>query len=134
MALRSAYSRALLLDEDAFPHFRFVTLPSALVMAYVRPEGSQAREELVVSDDSILRAAHAKLMPIASPEPFELFEDEPGALVRRRSLPESAESLRDRRLLEFCRGSLALLGQASLLDTLRDYDFVNGLAAAEDVE
>jgi hypothetical protein len=43
--------------------------------------------------------------------------------VRRRRLPEGADSLSDRRLLEFCRGSLALLGQASLLDTLRQFDF-----------
>ena len=64
------------------------------------------------------------LMPIASPEPFELHDAQVGALTRRRRLPEGADSLSDRRLLEFCRGSLALLGQASLLDTLRQFDFV----------
>lgn len=121
----------LLTDPDAFPHFTYATLPMGIVMAYVRPLRSRARRELVDADEGILRAAHAKLMPIASPEPFELFDTEEAALVRRRRLPESADSLMDRRLLEFCRGSLALLGQANLLDTLRDYDFTGTAAPKE---
>ena len=79
---------------------------------------------LVSDEESIFRTAHSTLLPIASPEPFEIFDTEIGALARRRRLPEGADSLSDRRLLEFCRGSLALLGQASLLDTLRQFDFV----------
>lgn len=113
----------LLLDEDAYPHFRRAEAPEGLVMAYVRPLDCAARRTLVGGDDAIIRTAHATLMPIASPEPFELFDDQPGALARRRRLPEDAADLMDRRLLEFCRGSLALLGQANLLDTLREFEF-----------
>ncbi len=124
----------LLVDPDAFPHFRRVREPEAVVMAYVEPLDSLARDELVNGEGAIFPTAHTTLMPIASPEPFELFEDENGALVRRRHLPEGADSLMDRRLLEFCRGSLALLGQAGLLDTLRDYDFAGGGEGADDDE
>jgi len=88
-----------------------------------KPVKSPIRKVLVGEEESIFRTAHATLMPIASPEPFELYDTEIGALIRRRRLPDGAESLSDRRLLEFCRGSLALLGQASLLDTLRQFDF-----------
>jgi hypothetical protein len=111
----------LIVDPSHFPHLGRVDDPTALVMAYVEPLDAEARAHLVDDEDGIFRTAHSTLMPIASPEPFEIFEDEPGALLRRRRLPEGADSLRDRRLLEFCRGSLALLGQASLLDTLREY-------------
>lgn len=111
-------------DPSLYPHFGRIDGIQAIVMAYVRPLKSPIRKVLVAEEESIFRIAHATLMPIASPEPFELFEEEVGALVRRRRLPEGADSLSDRRLLEFCRGSLALLGQASLLDTLRHFDFV----------
>ena len=112
----------LLMDESALPHVAFGGSPEALVMAYVQPLGGSARAELVDDLDGIFEIAHETLMPLASPEPFEFFEDQPGALLRRRRLPESAASLTDRRLLEFCRGSLALLGQVDLLDTLREYE------------
>ena len=114
----------LLRDAGAHPHLDAHDGPEALVMAYVRPVRHAARQVLVEAEEAIFRTAHATLMPIASPEPFELYESEIGALVRRRRLPDGADSLSDRRLLEFCRGSLALLGQASLLDTLRQFDFV----------
>lgn len=113
----------LLLEDDALPHLTRVEAPEALVMAYVKPMNSAARGELVDEEDSVFETAHATLMPLASPEPFELFEPEPGALVRRRRLPEGAAQLTDRRLLEFCRGSLALLGQVDLLDALREFEF-----------
>lgn len=112
----------LLLDETAFPHLSRVATPEAFVMAYVTPLDGSARAELVDDEDGIFQTAHTTLMPLASPEPFEFFEDEPGALLRRRRLPEGAARLTDRRLLEFCRGSLALLGQVDLLDTLREYE------------
>ena len=111
-------------DASVYPHFGKIDGIQAVVLAYVKPVRSPIRKVLVDEEESIFRTAHATLMPIASPEPFELFETETGALVRRRRLPEGADSLSDRRLLEFCRGSLALLGQASLLDTLRQFDFV----------
>jgi hypothetical protein len=114
----------LVTDPSTYPHFGRIDGIQAIVMAYVRPIKSPIRKVLVGEEESIFRIAHQTLMPIASPEPFELFEGEVGALVRRRRLPEGADSLSDRRLLEFCRGSLALLGQASLLDTLRHFDFV----------
>ena len=113
----------LVIDPKAYPHFSLIDSVQAIVMAYVKPVKSPIRKVLVGEEESIFRTAHATLMPIASPEPFELFDTEIGALVRRRRLPEGADSLSDRRLLEFCRGSLALLGQASLLDTLRQFDF-----------
>src|SRR6185436_708438 len=105
------------------PHFRRIDGVQAIVMAYVKPIRSPIRKVLVDEEEGIFRVAHATLMPIASPEPFELFDTQVGALVRRRRLPDGADSLSDRRLLEFCRGSLALLGQASLLDTMRHFDF-----------
>jgi hypothetical protein len=110
-------------DPSLYPHFGRIDGIQAIVMSYVRPVRAPIRKVLVDEEESIFRTAHATLMPIASPEPFELFDTEIGALVRRRRLPEGAESLSDRRLLEFCRGSLALLGQAGLLDTLRQFDF-----------
>ena len=113
----------VVMEPKLYPHFRKIDGIQAIVMAYVKPVKSPIRKVLVGEEESIFRTAHATLMPIASPEPFELFETEIGALVRRRRLPDGAESLADRRLLEFCRGSLALLGQASLLDTLRNFDF-----------
>ncbi len=113
----------LLLDASGLPHLGRVEGTNAIVMAYVKPIRGSARKELVDPEESIFRVAHSTLLPIASPEPFELYEKEIGALVRRRRLPEGANSLTDRRLLEFCRGSLALLGQAALLDTLRQYTF-----------
>ena len=113
----------LVTDPALYPHFGRMDGTQAIVMAYVRPLRSPFRKVLVDAEESIFRTAHATLLPIASPEPFELFEHEVGALARRRRLPEGASSLSDRRLLEFCRGSLALLGQASLLDTLRQYAF-----------
>ncbi len=112
----------LLTDEDALPHVDYGGTAEALVMAYVTPLDGSARAELVDDEDGIFDVAHGTLMPLASPEPFEFYEDEPGALLRRRRLPEGAAALTDRRLLEFCRGSLALLGQVDLLDTLRDYE------------
>ena len=112
----------LLLDESTFPHLERAETPEAFVMAYVTPRDGSARDELVDDEDGIFQAAHMTLGPLASPEPFEFFEDEPGALLRRRRLPEGAARLNDRRLLEFCRGSLALLGQVDLLDTLREYE------------
>ena len=111
----------LLLDESAYPHLLGAEAPEALVMAYVQPLGGSARGELVEEEESVFETAHRTLMPLASPEPFELFEAEPGVLLRRRRLPEGAAVLTDRRLLEFCRGSLALLGQVDLLDALREY-------------
>ena len=114
----------LVMEPKLYPHFSRIDGIQAIVMAYVKPVKSPIRKVLVGEEESIFRTAHATLMPIASPEPFELFDAEIGALVRRRRLPDGAESLSDRRLLEFCRGSLALLGQASLLDTLRQFDFV----------
>lgn len=113
----------LLLDAQPFPHFARTHVPEAIVLAYVKPVRSAVRKNLVDADESVFRTAHATLLPIASPEPFEFFEPEPFALVRRRRLPEGAASLVDRRLLEFCRGSLALLGQAGLLDALRQFTF-----------
>lgn len=113
----------LLTDARSLPHLVRPDGTEAMVMAYVRPLRHAARQFLVGGEESIFRVAHATLMPIASPEPFELYEKQAGALVRRRRLPEGAESLMDRRLLEFCRGSLALLGQAGLLDTLREFAF-----------
>jgi hypothetical protein len=113
----------LVIDPKVYPHFSRIDYVQAIVMAYVKPVKSPIRKVLVGEEESIFRTAHATLMPIASPEPFELYDTEIGALVRRRRLPEGADSLSDRRLLEFCRGSLALLGQASLLDTLRQFDF-----------
>lgn len=113
----------LLLDASAYPQYTRVHGPEAIVLAYVKPVKSPVRKALVDADESVFRTAHATLLPIASPEPFEFFEKEPHALVRRRRLPEGAESLMDRRLLEFCRGSLALLGQAGLLDALRQFSF-----------
>ncbi len=114
----------LVIDAAIYPHFSRIDGVQAIVMAYCRPVKSPIRKVLVDSEDGIFRTAHSTLMPIASPEPFELFDAEVGALARRRRLPEGADSLSDRRLLEFCRGSLALLGQAGLLDTLRQFDFV----------
>ena len=114
----------LVIEPDLYPHFRRMDGVQAIVMSYCKPIKSPIRKVLVDAEEGIFRTAHATLMPIASPEPFELFETEQGALVRRRRFPDGAESLSDRRLLEFCRGSLALLGQASLLDTLRQFDFV----------
>lgn len=113
----------LVIDPKVYPHFSKIDSVQAIVMAYTKPVKSPIRKVLVGEEESIFRTAHATLMPIASPEPFELYDTEIGALVRRRRLPEGADSLSDRRLLEFCRGSLALLGQASLLDTLRQFDF-----------
>lgn len=113
----------LVTDPSIYPHFSRIDGIQAVVMAYAKPVKSPIRKVLVDEEESIFRTAHATLMPIASPEPFELFDHLPGALVRRRRLPDGAESLSDRRLLEFCRGSLALLGQAGLLDTLRQFDF-----------
>jgi hypothetical protein len=113
----------LLVDPGAYPHFLRTQTPEALVMAYVKPVRSGVRKLLVDAEESVFRTAHATLLPIASPEPFEFFETEPGALARRRRLPDGADSLMDRRLLEFCRGSLALLGQAGLLDALRQFNF-----------
>jgi len=113
----------LVVDPAVYPHFSRIDGVQAIVMAYTKPVKSPIRKVLVGEEESIFRTAHATLMPIASPEPFELYDTEIGALVRRRRLPDGAESLSDRRLLEFCRGSLALLGQASLLDTLRQFDF-----------
>jgi hypothetical protein len=113
----------LIADPTVYPHFGRLDGVQAIVMAYVKPIKSPIRKVLVDAEEGIFRTAHQTLMPIASPEPFELYETEIGALVRRRRLPEGADSLSDRRLLEFCRGSLALLGQASLLDTLRQFDF-----------
>jgi hypothetical protein len=113
----------LLIDATTYPHFDRVKAPEAIVMAYVKPVKGAVRKNLVVEEESVFRTAHQTLLPIASPEPFEFFENEPGALVRRRRLPDGADSLMDRRLLEFCRGSLALLGQAGLLDAMRTYDF-----------
>ena len=112
----------LLMDEDAYPHIKYIQAPVAFVMAYVTPLGGSAREELVDDEDGIFQVAHETLLPLASPEPFYDFWDQPGALVRTRRLPEDAAELTDRRLLEFCRGSLALLGQVDLLDTLREYE------------
>ena len=114
----------LLLDPEPFKHLKRVEAPEAIVVAYVRPVRSAVRKSLVDADESVFRVAHSTLLPIASPEPFEFFETEQFALVRRRRLPEGAESLMDRRLLEFCRGSLALLGQAGLLDAMRQFTFV----------
>lgn len=114
----------LVTEPSLYPHFTRIDSVQAIVMAYVRPLKAPIRKVLVDEEEGIFRVAHATLMPIASPEPFELFDTQIGALVRRRRLPEGADSLSDRRLLEFCRGSLALLGQASLLDTLRQFDFV----------
>ena len=114
----------LVTDPALYPHFGRMDGIQAIVLAYVRPLRSPIRKVLVDAEEGIFRTAHATLMPIASPEPFELYDDQIGALTRRRRLPEGADSLSDRRLLEFCRGSLALLGQASLLDTLRQFDFV----------
>ena len=113
----------LVIEPAVYPHFSRIDGIQAIVMAYVKPVKSPIRKVLVGEEESIFRTAHATLMPIASPEPFELYDTEIGALIRRRRLPDGAESLSDRRLLEFCRGSLALLGQASLLDTLRQFDF-----------
>jgi len=112
----------LLMDESVFPHIERIEAPVAFVMAYVTPLDGTAREELVNDEDGIFDLAHETLLPLASPEPFYAFENEPGALVRTRRLPEDAAELTDRRLLEFCRGSLALLGQVDLLDTLREYE------------
>jgi hypothetical protein len=114
----------LLLDATAYPHFARAQPPEAIVMAYVRPVRSPVRRALLEGEEAIFRTAHETLLPIASPEPFEIFPREVGALARRRRLPEGAANLTDRRMLEFCRGSLALLGQAGLLDALRQYDFV----------
>ena len=113
----------LLLDAQPFPFLHRVHVPEAMVVAYVKPVRSSVRKTLVDAEESVFRTAHSTLLPIASPEPFEFFESEPFALVRRRRLPEGAASLMDRRLLEFCRGSLALLGQAGLLDALRQFAF-----------
>jgi hypothetical protein len=113
----------LLLDAQPFPFLHRVHVPEAMVVAYVKPVRSAVRKSLVDAEESVFRTAHSTLLPIASPEPFEFFETEPFALVRRRRLPEGAASLMDRRLLEFCRGSLALLGQAGLLDALRQFAF-----------
>lgn len=115
----------LVQDPSVYPHFTRIDGVQGIVMAYVKPVKSPIRKVLVGDEESVFRNAHATLMPIASPEPFELFDTEIGALVRRRRLPEGADNLADRRLLEFCRGSLALLGQASLLDALRQFDFVS---------
>lgn len=113
----------LLLDAAAYPHFQRAKPPEALVMAYVKPVKSAVRRALVGDPEGVVQSAYTTLLPIASPEPFEFFAAEPGALARRRRLPEGAAILTDRRLLEFCRGSLALLGQAGLLDALRQFDF-----------
>ena len=113
----------LLVEEDGFPHFERVHVPEAIVLAYVKPVRSAIRKSLVDAEEGVFRVAHDTLLPIASPEPFEFFGAETFALVRRRRLPEGAARLMDRRLLEFCRGSLALLGQAGLLDALRTFDF-----------
>lgn len=112
----------MMLEEEALDYVPRPYAPAGLVMCYVKPLGSKTRAALVDDEDSIVREAHALLQPIASPEPFELFEDQVGVLVRRRRLPEDVESLMDRRLLEFCRGSLALMGQVNLLDTLREFE------------
>jgi len=112
----------LLTDETKFPHIDRIEAPVAFVMAYVTPLDGTARAELVDDEDGIFQVAHETLLPLASPEPFYDFWEEPGALVRTRRLPEDAAELTDRRLLEFCRGSLALLGQVDLLDTLREYE------------
>jgi hypothetical protein len=114
----------LVVDPSVYPHFGRMDGVQAIVMAYCKPVKSPIRKVLVDAEEGIFRSAHATLMPIASPEPFELHDTQIGALARRRRLPEGADNLSDRRLLEFCRGSLALLGQASLLDTLRQFDFV----------
>ena len=118
----------IILDESAYPHLKRVEAPEAVVMAYVSPTKGPVREELVDDEDSVFENAHRTLMPLASPEPFEFFGGEDGALVRTRRLSEDAAELTDRRLLEFCRGSLALLGQVDLLDDLRDF----GLELDED--
>jgi hypothetical protein len=119
----------ILLDATTYPHFGRAQAPEALVMAYVKPVRSGVRKALVDGEESVFRTAHATLLPIASPEPFEFYDAEPGALARRRRLPEGAASLMDRRLLEFCRGSLALLGQAGLLDALRQFNFAESPTA-----
>lgn len=113
----------LLIDAKPYPHFARAAVPEAIVMAYVKPAKGPIRKLLVDGEESVFQIAHQTLMPIASPEPFEFYDKEPGALVRRRRLPEGAAVLTDRRLLEFCRGSLALLGQAGLLDAMRTFDF-----------
>jgi hypothetical protein len=113
----------LLADPAAHPHLAKADPNTAVVIAYVRPLRAPARKVLVDDEEGIFKTAHQTLLPIASPEPFEIFPDQSGALIRRRRLPEGAAILADRRLLEFCRGSLALLGQAGLLDTLRQFDF-----------
>lgn len=112
----------MLLEEDALDYVPRPHAPAGLVMCFVKPLGSAARAALVDAEFGIVREAHGKLQPIASPEPFELFPAQEGVLVRRRRLPEDVESLMDRRLLEFCRGSLALMGQVNLLDTLREFE------------
>lgn len=111
----------LLLDATTFPHYERVRAPEAIVVAYVKPAKGPHRKPLIEGEESPFASAHQTLLPIASPEPFEFFPKEIGALVRRRRLPDGADSLMDRRLLEFCRGSLALLGQAGLLDVLRQW-------------
>lgn len=113
----------LLLDAHALPFLHRVHAPEAIVTAYVKPVKSAVRKSLVEAEESVFRTAHSTLLPIASPEPFEFFDAEVFALVRRRRLPEGAANLMDRRLLEFCRGSLALLGQAGLLDAMRTFTF-----------
>lgn len=113
----------LLVDAQGLPFLLRVHAPEAMVVAYAKPVRSAVRKSLVDAEESVFRTAHSTLLPIASPEPFEFFDTEIFALVRRRRLPEGAASLMDRRLLEFCRGSLALLGQAGLLDALRQYAF-----------
>lgn len=113
----------ILLDAKALPFLQRVHAPEAIVMAYVKPVRSAVRKSLVDGEESVFRTAHATLLPIASPEPFEFHDAETNALVRRRRLPDGAATLMDRRLLEFCRGSLALLGQAGLLDALRQFAF-----------
>jgi hypothetical protein len=113
----------LLVEPGTYPHLGRVDGQNAIVMAYVRPIRSPIRKRLVDEEEGIFRVAHQTLLPIASPEPFEIYETQVGALVRRRRLPEGAANLSDRRLLEFCRGSLALLGQAGLLDTMRQFVF-----------
>ena len=113
----------LLIDTTPYPHFTRAVAPEAIVMAYVKPTKGAVRRLMIDGEESVFQIAHSTLSPIASPEPFEFFENEPGALVRRRRLPEGAANLMDRRLLEFCRGSLALLGQAGLLDAMRNFTF-----------
>src|SRR5262245_16856599 len=90
----------LIVDPSVYPHFGRMDGIQAVVMAYVKPIRSPVRKTLVDAEEGIFRVAHATLMPIASPEPFELYDKEIGALVRRRRLPEGAASLSDRRLLE----------------------------------